>query len=140
MKMLLFWINSSLKSLLSGFMRWLSNGLYQKEQPIITFLLFFCWASKLERLAPPFSSFNPFPSLPSVAKNDKKQIGRHNILFNNKPSRPLFLEFSWGQDTFALPIELWRPILLITITIINHYYYDNYNDNNYYYYYYCLVV
>lgn len=138
MKILLFWINSSLKSLLSGFMRWISNGLYQKEQPIITFLLFFVEIAKhqnLKRLAPPFSSFNPFPSLPSVAKNDKKQIGRHNILLNNKPSRPLFLEFSWGQDTLALPIELWRPILLIIITIINHYY--NYNNNYYYYY---LVV
>ena len=48
MKILLFWINSSLKSLLSGFKRWISNGLYQKEQPIITFLLFFVEiASKL---------------------------------------------------------------------------------------------
>ena len=95
MKILLFWINSSLKSLLSGFMSWISNELYQKEQPIITFLLFFDEiASKLEKVGPTFSSFNPFPSLPSVAKNVRKQIGRHNILLNNKSSRPLFLEFS----------------------------------------------
>ena len=137
MKILLFWINSSLKSLLSGFMRWISNELYQKEQPIITFLLFFVEiASKLEKVGPTFSSFNPFSSLPSVAKNVRKQIGRHNILLNNKPSRPLFLEFSWGQDTFAPTIELWRPILLI-IVIINHY--NNNDNNNYYYYYYLLV-
>ena len=60
MKILLFWINS-LKSLLSGLMRWISNELYQKEQPIITFLLFFVEiASKLEKVGPTFSSFNPF--------------------------------------------------------------------------------
>ena len=95
MKILLLWINSSLKLLLSGFMRWISNELYQKEQPIITFLLFFVEiASKLEKVGSTFSSFNPFSSLPSVAKNVRKQIGRHNILLNNKPSRPLFLEFS----------------------------------------------
>ena len=94
MKILLFWINS-LKSLLSGLMRWISNELYQKEQPIITFLLFFVEiASKLEKVGPTFSSFNPFSSFPSVAKNVRKQIGHHNILLNNKPSRPLFLEFS----------------------------------------------
>ena len=67
----------------------------KKELPIITFLLFFDEiASKLEKVGPLFSSFNPFPSLPSVAKNVRKQIGRHNTLLNNKPSRPLFLEFS----------------------------------------------
>ena len=71
-----------------------SNELYQKEQPIINFLVFFVQkASKLENVGPTFSSFNPFPSLPSVATNDKKQIQRHNIVLNNKP-RPLFLEFS----------------------------------------------
>ena len=60
MKILLFWINS-LKSLLSGLMRWISNELYQKEQPIITFLLFFVEiASKLEKVGPTFSSFDPF--------------------------------------------------------------------------------
>ena len=75
-------------------MRWTSNELYQKEQPIINFLVFFVQkASKLENVGPTFSSFNPFPSLPSVATNDKKQIQRHNIVLNNKP-RPLFLEFS----------------------------------------------
>lgn len=71
MKILLFWINSSLKSLLSGFMRWISNGLYQKEQPIITFLLFFVEiASKLEKVGPTFFKFQ---SISILAIRSKKQ-------------------------------------------------------------------
>ena len=50
-------------------------------------------ASKLQKVAPTFSSFNPFPSLPSVATNDRKHNKHHNKALNNKP-RPLFLEFS----------------------------------------------
>ena len=67
---------------------------FNKEQPIISFLVFFAEvAPKLEKVGPAFSNFNPFPSLPSVATNDRKQNIRHNIVLNNKP-RPLFLEFS----------------------------------------------
>ena len=76
----LFWVNSSLKSLLNGF-TYTQNvpdklwELYQKEQPIIRFLVVFVEiASKLEKVSPTFSSFNPFPSLLSVGTNDKKQI------------------------------------------------------------------
>ena len=70
MKILLFWINSSLKSLLSGFMRWISNELYQKEQPIITFLLFFVEiASKLEKVGPAFK----FKSISILAIRSKKR-------------------------------------------------------------------
>ena len=58
------------------------------------FLVFFVEiASKLEKFSLNFSNFNPFPSLPSVATNDRKQNKRHNIVLNNKPG-PLFSEFS----------------------------------------------
>ena len=68
-----------------------------KELPIISFLLFFVEiVSKLENVGPVFSSFNPFPSLPSVSTNDRKQDKHHNIFLNNTP-RPLFFEFSWGK-------------------------------------------
>ena len=70
MKILLLWINSSLKLLLSGFMRWISNELYQKEQPIITFLLFFVEiASKLEKVGPTFK----FQSNSILAIRSKKR-------------------------------------------------------------------
>ena len=67
---------------------------FKNEQPIIRFLVFLVEiASKLEKVCLTFSSFNPFPSLPSVAKNDRKQRKCHNLVLNNK-QRPLFLEFS----------------------------------------------
>ena len=40
-----------------------------------------------------FSSFNPFPSMPSVAIGDRKQFQYLQIGFNNK-TRSLVLEFS----------------------------------------------
>jgi len=40
-----------------------------------------------------FSSFNPLPSLPSVATDDRKQFQCRKIVFNNK-ARALFLEFN----------------------------------------------
>ena len=66
------------------------------------FLVFFVEiTSKLEKIGPTFSSFNPFPSLPSVATNDRKRNKRHNIVLYDK-RRPLFLEFSLGQDIFRI--------------------------------------
>ena len=66
------------------------------------FLVFFVEiATKLEKLGPTLLSFNPFPSLPSVATNDRKQNKRHNTVLNNK-SEPLFLEFSRSQDIFEI--------------------------------------
>ena len=62
---------------------------FKKRATHNKFLGIFC---KLERLGQ-ISSFNPFPSLPSVATNDRKQNKRHNIVLNIKP-RPLFLKFS----------------------------------------------
>jgi len=56
-------------------MRKISNEFYQEEPNIISFLeIFENTASKLEKIGPIFSSFNPFPSLPSVATDGKKQF------------------------------------------------------------------
>ena len=63
---------------------------FKKEQTIINVLVFFVViASALEKVG----LFLPFPSLPFVARNDRKQYKRQNIVLHNKP-RPLFLEFS----------------------------------------------
>ena len=40
-------------------------------------------ALKLEKVGATFSSFNPFPSLPSVATDDRKQFQCLNIVLNN---------------------------------------------------------
>jgi len=56
-------------------MRKISNEFYQGELTIIIFLVIFeDIASKLEKIGPIFSIFNPFPSLPSVATDDRKQF------------------------------------------------------------------
>ena len=56
-------------------MRKISNEFYQGEPTVIRFLeIFDNTASKLEKIGPIFSSFNPFPSLPSVATDDKKRF------------------------------------------------------------------
>ena len=61
---------------------------------IIIFLVVFeNMASKLEKIGPIFSSFNPFPLLPSVATGDRKQFQWRKIVSDNK-ARSLFLEFS----------------------------------------------
>ena len=49
-------------------------------------------ASNLEKVGSTFSCLNPFPSLPSVATNGRKQNKRHNVVLHSKP-RPLFLDF-----------------------------------------------
>ena len=75
-------------------MKKISNEFYQRQLTIIIFLVVFGnIASKLEKIGPIFSSFNPFPSLPSVATGDRKQFQWHKIVFNNK-GRSLFLEFN----------------------------------------------
>jgi len=75
-------------------MRKISNEVYRGELTIRIFLLIFeNIASKLEKIGPIFSSFNPFPSLPSVATDNRKQFQCRKIVFNNK-ARPLFLEFN----------------------------------------------
>ena len=99
-KILLFWVNFSLKSLLGGFtyaqnvpnMLW---GEYlmkclKKSNYILLIQLETCtgW--------PNFFKFESIPSLPFVAINDRKQNKCHNIVLNYK-LRTLFLEFSWGR-------------------------------------------
>ena len=49
--------------------------------------------SKLQKIGPLFLSFNPFPSLPSIAADDSKQFQCCEIVFNNK-TEPLVLEFN----------------------------------------------
>ena len=60
---------------------------------IIFLVIFEDIASKLETIGPIFSSFNPFPSLPSVATDDRKRFQCRKIVLNNN-ARPLFLEFN----------------------------------------------
>jgi len=56
-------------------MRKISNEVYRVELTIINLLLIFeNTTSKLEKIGPIFSSFNPFPSLSSVATHDRKQF------------------------------------------------------------------
>jgi len=50
-------------------------------------------ASKLLKIDPIFSSFNPFSSLPSIAADGRKQFQCREIVFDYK-ARPLFLEFN----------------------------------------------
>ena len=70
----------------------ISNEFYEGELNIF-FVIFEDIASKLEKIGPIFSSFNPFPSLPFVATDDRKQFQCREIVFNNK-TRSLFWEFS----------------------------------------------
>jgi len=75
-------------------MKKISNEFFQRQLTITIFVVIFKnIASKLEKIGPIFSSFNPFPSLPSVATDDRKQSQCCKIAFNNK-ARPLFSEFN----------------------------------------------
>ena len=80
-------------------MRKISNKFYQGELTIINFLVIFeDMASKLEKIVPIFSSCNPFPSLPSVATDDRNQFQWRKIVLNNN-SRPLFFWNSIDSKT-----------------------------------------
>ena len=49
------------------------------------------------KVAPTFSSFNPCPSLPFIAIDDRKQFQIHAMLkYLNNKTRPLF----WNSKTF----------------------------------------
>jgi len=75
-------------------MRKILNEFYLGELTIIIFLVIFKnIASKLEEIGPIFSSFNPFPPLPSVATDNCKQFQCRKIVFKKK-ARLLFLEFN----------------------------------------------
>ena len=57
-------------------------------------------ALKLEKVGPTFSRFNPFPSLPSVTKDNRKQFQCLNTVLNNK-TESLFLKFNWCEKSLS---------------------------------------
>ena len=60
----------------------ISNEFYQRGLTIINFLRIFVTRSiKTREKWPIFSSFNPFPSMPSVATGDRKQFQYLQIVF-----------------------------------------------------------
>ena len=72
-------------------------------------------AGKLEKLAH-FSSFNPFPSLPSTITDDRKQFQVRNIVFiNNKTidGRLIAIDFQKAFDSVS------REFLFKTLSIFN---------------------
>ena len=95
---------------------------------MINFLRVFGTRSiKTRKNWPIFSSFNPFPSMPSVATGDRKQFQYLQIVLNNK-TRSLVLKFNWCKDTFQLFIKLpnsvtmplWRSSVMIFWTIFTY--------------------
>ena len=69
------------------------NEFYHRGLTIISFLKIFGTTSiKTRKKWPIFSSFSPFPSMPSVATGDRKQFKYLQIVFNNKTGS-LVLEF-----------------------------------------------
>ena len=61
---------------------------------ILHFWVFFAgMALKLEKIAPTFSSSNPYPSVSFFASDNRKDFLCLNIILNNKTG-PLFLEFN----------------------------------------------
>ena len=69
--------------------REISNEFYQLGELaiIIVLVIFEYTASKLEKIGPIFSSFNPLPSLPSVATDGRKQFQCRKIVFK-RASQP----------------------------------------------------
>ena len=68
-------------------------------------ILFIEIASKREKFSPNFSSFNPFPSLPSVATNDRNQNKLQNLFLNNKP-RQLYYMWNSVEDKSYLGFQI----------------------------------
>ena len=72
-------------------MKQISTG---RANPNIFFgVIFDGIAINLKTLDPFFSSFNPCPSLPSVAKDDRKKFQYLKIILNTKTGQ-LFFEFN----------------------------------------------
>ena len=70
--------------------RKISNEFYRGQLTIIiSSVIFEDISSKLERTGPILSSFNPFPSVPSVATDGRKQFQCLKIVFNNN-TKPLY--------------------------------------------------
>ena len=73
---------------------------------IINFLSIFITRSiQTRKNWPIFFSFNPFPSMSSVATGDRKKFQYLQVVLNNK-TRSLVLEFTGCEDTFKLFIKL----------------------------------
>lgn len=70
-------------------MKKISYKFHQGALSIIMFVVIFAGIT----LTPTFSSFNPFPSLSSLAKDDRKPFQSLNIVLYNKTGS-FFLEFS----------------------------------------------
>ena len=78
----------------------ISNEFYQRGLTIINFLCISVTRSiKTRKKMANFSSFNPFPSMPSVETGHRKQFQYLQIVFNKK-TRSWVLEFNWCEDTF----------------------------------------
>ena len=72
----------------------ISNAFYERGLTIINFLRIFGTPSiKVEKNWPMFFKFQSFPSMTSVAIDDRKQFQCLQIVFNNK-TRSLVLEFN----------------------------------------------
>ena len=83
-------------------MRKILSEFYQGELIVSMCLVIFeDIASKLEKIGPNCSSFNPFASLPSVATDDRKQFQCRKNVFNNK-TEPLFLELNLCEEIFKI--------------------------------------
>ena len=70
----------------------------------------------LEKIGNFFSSLNPFPSMPSVATEDRKQLQYIQIVLNNK-TWSLVFEFSWCEDTFWLFIKLPNSMAMLLLPL-----------------------
>ena len=100
-KILLFSVNSVLKSLLSALTHTRNapvalqrNKFHQGALTVLSFLVIFVVTSlKLDKIGLTLSSLNPYPSLPSAATDAREQIQCLNVVLNNK-TEALFLEFN----------------------------------------------
>ena len=87
--------------------RKISNEFCQRELTIIFIVVIFeDMASKREKIGPIFSSFNPFPSLPSVATDDRKQFQCGKTVLNNK-TKPFFIfkPYFWNSTDAKTPFS-----------------------------------
>ena len=76
-------------------------------------------ASKLEKVGPALSGFNPpNPSFPFVA-TDRKEIQCLKIIFNNKKKTgPLYLEFDWCENSFSFSKKKSKQLDIMITSLI----------------------
>ena len=73
-------------------------------------------ALKFEKVSPTYSTFNPYPSLPSVAPGDKKQFLCLNIVLHNKTG-PLFLKFNRCEKSFSLIMKIANSVEVASLKL-----------------------